>query len=246
MSVFFRIFQHLLPRSRAWSLVTDKTLRRFFEGLAAGAAAPARAAVDSVWLELLPETTTELIEWEQQFGLWGSGTEAQRRAALSAAWSATGGQSPRYLQDTVQAAGFDLYIHGWRAPDDSVRNPHNHTTHPLLGTVQCDDDTAAQSQCGDAEAQCDRFLVGDPGYLVNELLNYEAPPPIPADPLTWRHFVYWGGETFDTPAVVPDSRLLELKRLLLKLCPAHLWIVLQTTSGTANDTFDYTFDATFG
>ena len=33
--LFFRIFQHLLPTGKAWRVVVDKALRRFFIGLAA-------------------------------------------------------------------------------------------------------------------------------------------------------------------------------------------------------------------
>ena len=54
--LFFRILQHLLPRSQAWSLVVGSTIRRFFEGLT-GIFESARTYVDLVYLDLFPATS---------------------------------------------------------------------------------------------------------------------------------------------------------------------------------------------
>jgi len=43
-------------------------------------------------------------------------TEQERRDRLAATWQALGGQDPRYIQDTLQANGFDVYIHQWWVP----------------------------------------------------------------------------------------------------------------------------------
>jgi hypothetical protein len=254
MTDFLRTFQHLLPRTLTWSLVADRSLRRLFAGIADGLLAPAKSIVVSVWTQLDPDTTTELEEWENQFGLWeiGSTTE-QRRAAIDAAWSAQGGQSPRFLQDTLQAHGFEVYYHGWRAGDDSVRNPHDYTSVPLIGSAQCREWVAdpdnEQFICGESldveTPECDGFLVNEPGYIVNESLDYKSPYPIPDSEASWRNFIYWGGEIFGTNAVVEPTRLLELKRLLLKHCPGHLWIVLLQEPPEQVQVFDSTFDSTF-
>jgi hypothetical protein len=234
MSLYLRQFQHLLPRSRAWTLTIDKMLRRFFLGLGEGATAAARAVIDSVWAQLMPDTTDELVEWEFEHGLSGIGTDPERRTALAAAWQATGGQSPRYLQDTLQAAGFPVYYHGWRETGGTVRDPRSYTVQPLYGTVVCDSVTSTQPQCrGDdrrttGQSQCNAFLTNDPKYIVNLPVDYGGPPPIPATESSWRRFVYFGGATFGTNATVPTHMLPELKRLARKLCPAHLWIVFLT------------------
>ena len=231
--LFFRIFQHLLPTGRAWRTLTDKVLRRFFLGLAAGAPTDAREYLDDVYEDLHPETTRELALWEKQFGLLAQGTEAERRLQIDAAWKAQGGQSPSYLQTTVRAAGFDVYIHEWWEPPNeaprTVRDPRDHTEVPITGTVQCGE---ALAQCGEPTALCNNFLANDPRYLVNENLTPWAPPPIPSDPAKWRHFIYWGAETFGAFAYVPDTRREEFERLLLQLCPTHAWIVL-LVSGNA-------------
>ena len=109
---------HLLPNARAWRLTITKTLRSFFEGLTYIWTDP-REFIDLVWKDIDPATTRELDMWEEQFDLPNRGlTESERRDRLAAAWKASGGQSPRYLQDTLQAAGFEVYIHEWWDPAD--------------------------------------------------------------------------------------------------------------------------------
>lgn len=245
MSVFFRIFQHLLPDGlatrirdgqKAWayghghkwgeqglkwgSTAGGRPIDRFFRALTSPFAR-AREFVDGIYLDLFSETTRELDRWEHQFGLIRAAAESDRRSNISAAWQATGGQSPRYLQDIMQAAGFDIYIHQWwttGAPYD----PRDHTTDPLFGTVQCGEPLA---QCGETTAFCNNFLANEPGYLVNRNLLNVAPPAIPSDPDKWRYFLYWGAATFPNKAQIPAARRLEFERLLLKLCPTRQWLV---------------------
>jgi hypothetical protein len=114
--MFLRIFKHLLPNARAWRITVDKKLRQFFEGLS-GTGEDVKAFLDGVWLDIFPETTREISAWEKQFGLRDAGlTEQERRDRLDATWKALGGQDPRYIQDTLQANGFDIYVHEWWAP----------------------------------------------------------------------------------------------------------------------------------
>jgi hypothetical protein len=120
-------FQHLLPNARAWRLTVDKKLRQFFAGLGQASEA-VRSALDLVLADLYPATTRATPEWEKQFALTDSGlTDSQRRERITAAWRATGGQSPRYIQDTLRANGFDVYVHEWWAPG----------TEPAVGVAQC-------------------------------------------------------------------------------------------------------------
>lgn len=247
-TLFFRIFQHLLPDSIAWRIVqrskpwligdgsligeTDlligsktegRDIDRFFEGLTSPFVT-ARRFVDKVYLDLFPPTTRQLSEWEEQFGLEASFSGADRIANLEAAWAATGGQSPRYLQDLVQEAGFDVYIHDWwsSGPPFVARDPRLHTEVPLIGTVQCGE---ALAQCGELTAVNNAFLANEPGYLVNSDLSLNAPPPVPDDPATWPFFLYWGAASFPDRATVPASRRQEFERLILKLCPTQNWLV---------------------
>jgi hypothetical protein len=258
---FFRQLRHLLPDALAWrprdvadpewligedhyvgepglligpqNTAQGLQLWRFLKALSF---APEKAVyyVDRVVEDLFPETTRELDEWERQFGLAGTGTEEDRRAQLAAAWSASGGQSPRYLQDVIQAAGFNLWIHEWRIPIGPPwlpRDPRDYTSPPTIGEAQCASSVTlvAQAQCSGfvgSQDVCSDFLVNEPRYLVNQDLTRRAPPPIPADPATWVFFIYWGAAVFPNHAEVPAGRRAELERLLLKLCPDHQWLVM--------------------
>lgn len=241
--MWLRIFQHLLPRATAWRLTVHKTLHRFFSGLT-GMAVDARQVIDDTSGDLYPTTTRQLAEWEEQFGLTLSAgvTDAARRTNLTAAWQAQGGQSPRYLQDVVQAAGFPLFLHEWWVPSSNpktVRDPHVYTESARIGTFECTPGTspallAVQPECTDtsspalaaAQPQCNRFLANDIRYIVNLDLTRDAPPAIPDDPLKWRFFVTWCGATYGDFVSVPATRRAELERLLRKLCPAQQWLVV--------------------
>jgi hypothetical protein len=246
MANFLRIIQHLLPRTKTWSLVKDRPLRQLFDGIGDGLLTPAKGNVDGVWSELDPETTESLTDWENQFGIWEAGEEADRRAAIAAEWSDRGGQSPRHLQDIIQAHGFDIYIHGWRASNGSVRDPRDYAALPFIGQYQCGRASVVCRARTDFNVpRCNRFLVRSPGYIVNECLDFRPPPPIPTDSYYWRYFIYWGGETFGTSAEIPAARLLELKRLLIKHCPGHLWIVLMQEPAAGFRVFSDEFDLEF-
>jgi len=254
---FFRQFQHLLPQARAWRLTIDKTLRRFFEGLAGGAPVDARAYIDDVFDDVFPPTTRELEQWEEQFGMFLQGTEPQRRLALAAEWAATGGQSPSYIQGIIQAAGFtDVFIYDWwsSGPPYVAIDPRLHTNKPLIGTEQssafpdqpqCQAATDAFGNPIPGQPQCNRFLANEVGYIVNNTLTPVAPPEVPDDPAFWPYFIYFAGPVFPTPAVVPNSRRFEFERLLLKLNPMQNWIVTivdYQTVGLFGPSFDSTFE----
>lgn len=171
---FLEVFKHLLPRARAWTLIIDKLLRNFFEGLAKSLGMPTRDFLDGIWLDIFPQSTRELEKWEVQFGLASvSITEQERRDRLDGAWKGLGGQSPRYLQDTLQDNGFDVYIHEWWVPGTDppdVRNPFDVIDNAAGPTfiVLCGEPLAL---CGEAEAQAGNSI--DPmGYLlVNKIFT---------------------------------------------------------------------------
>jgi hypothetical protein len=233
--LFFRVLQHLLPRGSAWSLTVQKTLRDFFLGLAEQPTAT-KTFIDEVYEDLHPETTRYLAEWEKQFGLApaADAVEADRRLALAAEWAATGGQSPRYIEDVLQTAGFDVYVHEWWDPGTGdTRDPRDYTNQPLIGIYQCTGDDefgypfASQPQCSAfaSQPQCNGFLANDTFYLVNKDLTRRAPPRVPDDPETWPYFLYIGAEDFPGLVAIDPARRSEFERLILKLRPTHNWIV---------------------
>lgn len=177
--IFFRAFQHLLPRGRAWVVVVEKRLRQFFEGLS-GVGSEAKQFVDDVWADLYPKTTRDLAGWEKQYGLPSVGlTEQQRRDRLAAAWKAQGGQDPRYIEDTLQANGFDVYVHEWWQPGTepavgvqgqaTPRNPLLYVREEFTGVrllVECGEEFAA---CGEEFAEAGNALQPSGFPLVNKI-----------------------------------------------------------------------------
>ncbi len=120
MALFFRIFRHLLPDARAWrirwyepgEIANARAIDRFFIALAEVFAA-VREFCDLAYLDLFPATTRLIERHQQQFALRSLSTEQAERDAIAAAWAATGGQSPSYLQGVLQASGFSVFVHEW-------------------------------------------------------------------------------------------------------------------------------------
>jgi hypothetical protein len=185
--MFFRIFQHLLPRSRAWNITHDTNLRKFFTGLSNAIGQPFKDFFDEIWNNIQPDTTSEISLWEKQFGLANTLTvEQDRRDRLNAAWKAIGGQSPRYIQDTLQSAGFNVYVHEWWVPGSepalntiaaaTARNPLTYLNDNVeyLKYLSCDGNP--DSQDGDLVVGMDGVTLQPTGYpLVNKIFIYSPP-----------------------------------------------------------------------
>lgn len=222
MRVSLDTFKHLLPTGRAWSLTVSKRLRQFFTGLV-GPLADAQDYQDVAYNDVRPQYTTKLSEWEFQFGIFVSAaTEQDRRDRLTAAWRALGGQDPRYLQDTVQAAGFPLFIHEWWVPGSEppvARNPNAYIA-PDNGAWVTVKLGAPGVQLGRPSTQLGK--ARKLRYLIDD--NLPDPPVWPQNDQTkWPYFLYFGGETFGDVVTLPAAREAELRTLILKLCPAQLW-----------------------
>jgi len=168
---YLKLYKLLLPKARAWRITVEKNLRKFFEGLT-DLPADVREFVDLVYLDVFPQTTRELEKWEDQFNLPDTPglTIQERRDRLEAAWAAQGGQDPRYIQDTLQAAGFPVYVHEWWEPASSwpngppvARNPNIYLDTGATKFVMADGDE--NSQDGDELAQ-DGGVADASGYLL--------------------------------------------------------------------------------
>lgn len=222
------LFKHLLPRSKAWNLAINRLYRRFFESLSPPIIDDAKDFVDLTYFDFFPADTREINAWESAFGILDSGllTEAERRVRLAGLWAAQGGQNPKYIQDTLQDNGFDVYIHEWWVPGSSpavARDPGTVTNlnYMLVNkiynaeidyTVLCGEPLAA---CGEPTAECGE----NDGILFNRV-QY----PIPTDPAEFPYILYIGGQTFGDVAYISSNRIDELENLLLKICPTQQWI----------------------
>ena len=178
--MFLKIFQHLLPNALAWRLTINKQLREFFEALGESLGNVLKIFFDEIWTDINPQETRELTMWEKEFGLRDNGqTEQERRDRLDATWKAVGGQDPRYIQDTLQAAGFDVFVHSWWVPGTEpavnvkscvvARDPRitiRDSLQTITYLIECGE---ALAECGEALAQAGERL-DPPGYpLVNKI-----------------------------------------------------------------------------
>lgn len=252
--MFLRMFQHLLPNARAWRLTVDKKLRQFFQGLT-GLGADIKKFVDLVWLDIYPATTRELDAWEKQFGLPETTlTTQERRDRLDATWKALGGQSPRYIQDTLQAAGFDIYIHEWwrRAyivecgealaecgeplaeagdtrstgfPASAIpRDPFEFLSDGTTGLGFYLNSGGSVAISGNPQAISGATNGASGKLLVNKPATIAYQ--IPTDETKWPYIIYFGGPLYGEKATIDLARREEFEGLCLKLCPTQQWIGL--------------------
>jgi len=174
----------LLPNAIAWNTTINKQLRRFFGGLL-GTENAAKSFLDRVWQDTDPAVTRELPAWERQFGLLSTSlTEAERRARLDAAWKALGGQDPRYIQDTLQANGFNVFVHEWWTPGTepavgvkqcvTPRNPLLYLRRQNVGQIFIVECGEAVAECGEVAAEAGNSIepLGYP--LVNRIRLTES------------------------------------------------------------------------
>jgi len=157
-----------------------KTITKFFQGLS-NVNDDIKECADSAFLDILPQFTTKIDEWFDQFGIRdpGSLTDQEKRDKYAAAWSATGSLSPRYLEDLLQGNGFGVYVHEWWVPGSepsvgtpgcpTVRNPFNYLQQGGLTTFPGTDCGEADMECGEAFAECGNG-ANTLGYpLVNKI-----------------------------------------------------------------------------
>lgn len=247
-----KIFQHLLPTGKAWRLTIDKQLRQFFDGLTF-LITDSKSYTDLVYRDLFPQDTRALDEWEAQFGLQaGTLTTQERRDRLDAVWAAEGGQTLAYLQSTLQAAGFSVFLHEWWSDTvPTARNPHDVLSDPAsagwtFGNPAYTFGNPAATfggGGGSGYALVNKIVktepvfpntFGNPAYTFGGATStfgfFEtfAPKqvlyPIPLDADTWPFFLYIGGQTYPQLAQVPASRRNEFEALCLKICPAQQWL----------------------
>jgi len=231
--MFFRIFQHLLPNAKAWRLTIDKQLREFFEGLS-GLGSDVKTFYDGIFDDRDPQLTNQLDLWDNQWALPDVGlTTQERRDRLEAVWSALGGQDPRYIEDTLRDAGFDVYVHEWWVPGTEAvigisaaatpRNPLVVLRQSLTSITYLNECGELLAECGEALAECGE--TNDPiGYaLVNAI---DLTNSVPVDSATWPYFLYIGGIAFGDVATVDPKRREEFETLCLKICPTQQWLGL--------------------
>lgn len=236
LDAWVRVFDRLLPNSPAWSLVPSSKLRRFVHGLMASQ----KLTMDylaSVLLEMMPQHTSYLHDWSQQFG----SVEDFTADELEAAWSQFGGQHPRYLQDILQALVPTVYVHEcWdhSTSPPTLRNPMPYVDNSI---VLVNDLTMIQPdwrhQFGDGTQFGDGAQFGEStGYRL-QIKQY----PCPDDPDEYPVYWYVCGETWPDYAEIPSNMLRKLIRLIFKIKPMQTRVILRV-SPIGDPVYDYIQD----
>lgn len=222
---FTKVFDLLLPDSPSWDLTNESPLKKFTRAIAAPSEAIREHLASSV-LDLFPAYTSKLHDWSVQFG----SLEDYDSDELLAQFRATGGQDPKYLQDTLRGLGVDVYVHEcWdkSTSPSTLRNPMPYIDNSY---VLVNDLTSVERnylhQFGDgtefgAGAQ---FGAYDGHYLQRK--RYPCPDVENEYPVYW----YVCGETWPNQASIPASKLEKLIRMIFRIKPMQTRVILRTTT----------------
>lgn len=249
---FFEVFKLLFPRSNAFSLFINKRLSQFIKGLSA-LPQDFRNFINQIYLDLFPNTTQALSEWEKTFGIgFPSAIEENRRMDIDAAWKAQGGQGADYIQGVLNAAGFDVQIHENNPPVDpdlflnSIPVMFCGGPAAFAGNDQAFAGKTGgellvngpvvtnipiyNAVCGGTNIVCGNIfaVAGQFDKFGTENKIYQ----IPDDPDLWGGFFFIGGDAVRNGsyelvsienAIIETDRRSEFIRLILKLKPAQSW-----------------------
>lgn len=248
----------LLPSGSAWNPAKNEGLEYLINGKALNLQTPMEFLQGLAYIRS-PLLTPYLEDLEHEYGITPNAaiSDLQRRLNLASQKAATGGQSPQYLQDILQKAGFtNLQVHENRPPVDpniflsseylcvsgneeavagNEKAVAGKTGGELLVNGDLFDQVLGYIMCagnenavsGNENAVASRFDVVN---FINRIYQ------IPSDPALWGYFFFIGGDaTRNTNGAlltietvdVNASRERELKRLILKYKPTHTWAGLQ-------------------
>ena len=203
-----KLKRQLFPTGRAFNFPVDGELDKFISALNESE----KRAIDdaySVLYQILPDndefTAEDASKWEIRLGMINGSllTLAERKSAIIRKMNHPGDiparQSWDYLQQSLQAAGFDVYVH------------ENLSETPILGTVV----QLNQIQCGQYNLNYAPYLF----KVVNSLdVAIDSQFVVSTD---YRSTFVIGGAVFGTSADVSALREKEFRQLILKIKPVQ-------------------------
>lgn len=136
----FGVLESLLPDGLAWKITpSKKNLAKLNESIAAILVDCKKHAVDLIFSRFIKKSDTE--KWAEVFGVAPHLNEFEKQSEVESHFAALSGGS---IQDILQAAGFQIYVH---SPYTGAP-PHNKK---LGGPIACGDEN---SMCGNFYARC--------------------------------------------------------------------------------------------
>lgn len=172
----------LFPLGKAFQFIEKGLLDAFIKGLSL-LPEDVKKETEEVFLDLFPETTRAMSEWENQFSVLFANEQygETRRGILEALWRAnTGGQTAQYLQDLLQKINKKILV----IENNPIKNPRD--ANAVLACV-CGQNVM---RCGAKEARCG-FKQGDsefvPGVIKNDSENVYD---IPVDSKFWEQYFF--------------------------------------------------------
>lgn len=246
---FFKTLKIILPQGSAYNLPVDSQHRELMEALSKE---PERICdfFNDVLVSGIPGIipSEALPDWEEFLALEknDSLTNEERNERISGKLSAQGGQGPDYIQDTLQMAGYPLYV----TENIPSISPSAKQYVATLGGITLGETTLGSfTNRIDPRSEKGLLIAGPPVYTSERVYNFtlgvhtlgettlgdytgtftkEIEPVIPAIPsrfiFVW--FLTGPGGVGDFVDISSDKKNDLIKQILL-IKPAHTWVLVQ-------------------
>lgn len=224
---FFESMKLLFPRGKAFQMVKDGPLRRFVKGLSR-LPEDIKRELDEVYLDLFPDTTRALKEWENQFATLFADEQygGTRQEILKSLWQANqGGQSAQYLESLLQRIDKRILV----VENVPIKNPRSSSS----GITACCGHE--DMFCGGGKSTCG-YTIGNANFEPSVLRNDgEQVYDMPVDKKYWEQCFYVCGNVVRTDAgAILYFETLELdikwrnyiEYLILKVKPVQMTAVI--------------------
>jgi hypothetical protein len=230
----------LYPTGRAYNMPTGGAFEKLHSGLAQSEGRAVDDA-DSILFSILPDNTNFTVDdaedWERRLGLITNALVSldDRKAAIIRKMNHPGDiparQSWDYLQQSLQAAGFDVYIHE-NIPEQSVFG----LLQPFSGTAQQGQAQQGQVQQGTVitansnlfvylqQGQAQQGQVQQGAYVYTNLIANNINESLDAYfniGSNWRSVFWIGGTNIGDFANVDINRKDEFRQIVLRIKPVQ-------------------------
>ncbi len=238
-----KLTRQLYPKGRAFLMPKDEYLEQLHNGLAVSEAQfyeDSLSTLDHILADNANFTADDATIWESRLGLITNTSLSLsiRKAAILRKYNHPGTiparQNWEFLQNQLQAAGFDLYVHPNATPQTLAAVLGISAGVGQMGQNQLDD-----AQLGSVYAiyssfyeqvQLNDLQMGFGGFQLNQPLGFNQTVANYIDYQKDVHFVlggtvkncfFIGGSTFGSFANVDSTRREELRQLILRIKPVE-------------------------